>query len=327
METRDIVHKTSGTDYGEAAAKAYASAKHGPDGDAFLDPKFLPELDKLNGKKVVDIGTGAGPWAIYAAEKGAKVVALDLQAGMLTQAKGKIAESAMGNNIKMLQADGAALPLDAESDTALSINVGCNLPNQSFVPLNEAFVGRDGQKIEVGFDKYFSEMARVLKGGGTGIVTAPTSFGEVFTSGRIPKEEAIKSINEALEKIGGNDDSKVIKEYLGKLDDIYRATFAKRDGKWTLIEDESLLQSGEEIWRKLPGLIVPNYYHVEQEYVDAFEKAGLNIVSTSRECFKTEEERLTYNSKVKSDKHLGPEYVGNVPFAVFIVEKPLAKAS
>ena len=185
----------------------------------------------------------------------------------------------------------------------------------------------DGQKIEVGFDKYFSEMARVLKGGGTGIVTAPTSFGEVFTSGRIPKEEAIKSINEALEKIGGNDDSKVIKEYLGKLDDIYRATFAKRDGKWTLIEDESLLQSGEEIWRKLPGLIVPNYYHVEQEYVDAFEKAGLNIVSTSRECFKTEEERLTYNSKVKSDKHLGPEYVGNVPFAVFIVEKPLAKAS
>ena len=307
-------HGELGTNYGLDVAK-YATARHGPDGAQFLDPVFLPKLENLGGQHVIDIGCGAGPWAVYAANQGAKVFAIDLQMGMLKNAKQSLTEADVNSKVILANADGAALPAtDKEFSLALSINVGCNLPNTSAV-----------NSREVGFEPHFQEMARVLKKDGQAVVTAPTSFGEVFTRGDKPKTEVITAIQKKLDEIGNSQDATVIKSHLDKLDNVYRATFAWRDDKWVLITDESQLKSGEVIWRKLPGLTVPNFYHHENEYVQAAEKAGLKVVEVHHQLFKTENEREQYNASVPSEKQLGPEYSGEVggkpPFVVYVFEK------
>lgn len=308
-------HREGGTDYGTNASK-YATARHGPDGAQFLDPVFLRNLDNLNGLNVIDIGCGAGPWAVYAANQGAKVFGIDYQMGMLKNAKKAVTEADVDGKVILANADGAALPAaNNEFSLALSINVGCNLPNTSTV-----------NSREVGFEPHFQEMARVLKEGGQAVVTAPTSFGEVFTRGDKLETEVATAIQKELDKIGNSQDAAVIKSHLDKLDNVYRATFAWRNDKWVLITDESQLKSGETIWRKLPGLTVPNFYHHESEYVQAAEKAGLKVAEVHHKLFKTEFEREQYNNTVPAEKQLGPEYCaeagGKPPFVVYVFEKP-----
>ena len=307
-------HREGGTDYGTNAAK-YATARHGPDGAQFLNPVFLPHLDNLVDQHVIDIGCGAGPWAVYAANQGARVFGIDYQLGMLKNAKKAVIEADVNGKVVLANADGAALPAaNNEFSLALSINVGCNLPNTSTV-----------NSREVGFEPHFIEMARVLKKGGLAVVTAPTSFGEVFTRGDKLELEITNAIQKELDEIGNSQDASVIKSHLDRLDNIYRATFALRDDKWVLITDESQLKSGEMIWRKLPGLTVPNFYHDEKEYSQAAEKAGLKIVEVHHKLFKTEFERERYNLSVPEEKQLGPEYCeeagGRPPFVVYVFEK------
>jgi len=326
MSVVPVAHSQSGTEYGTNVAK-YATARHGPDGAMFLDPVFLPNLDNLIGQHVIDIGCGAGPWSVYAANQGAKVFGIDYQMGMLKNAKKAVVDADTDSKITLANADGAALPAaDNEFSLALSINVGCNLPNTSTVKVSDPEKSLDYSK-EVGFEPHFKEMARVLKEGGRAIVTAPTSFGEVFTRGDKLKTEVVVAIQNELDEIGNSQDSSVIKMHLDKLENVYRATFAWRDDKWVLITDESQLKSGEMIWRKLPGLTVPNFYHNESEYVQAAEKAGLKVTEVHHKLFKTENEREHYNVSASPEKNLGPEYSqevgGKPPFVVYIFEKPL----
>lgn len=308
-------HREGGTDYGANASK-YATARHGPDGARFLDPIFLPKLEDLSGQNIIDIGCGAGPWAVCAANHGAKVFGIDYQIAMLKNAKKAVTEADVDGKVVLANADGAALPAaDNEFSLALSINVGYNLPNNSVTE----------DKREVGFGQHFKEMARVLEKGGRAIVTAPTSFGEVFTRGDKLETEIITAVQKELDEIGNSQDASVIKSHLDKLDNVYRATFAWRDDKWVLITDESQLISGEMIWRKLPGLTVPNFYHHESEYVQAAEKAGLKVVEAHHKLFKTEFEREKYNLSVPEEKRLGSEYSaeagGKPPFVVYVFEK------
>ncbi len=289
-------HTEGGTHYGEMGAIDYANAKHGPDGFAFLDPHFTQAIDGLDeGASVIDVGCGAGPWSVYAAEAGAGlVVGLDYQRGMLDQAQRAIVEADAVDRVHLVQADGATIPTpDGVFSLALSINVGCNLPITDTVNQSE------GQRV--GFEPHFTEMARVLEGGGRAVVTAPTSFGVVFTNGSRSTEMIDTSIQQALDTIGGSQDDKIIKTNLNELNDVYRATFAWRDGKWAVIKDESELVSGERIWRKLPGLTVPNFYHAEAEYIDAAQAAGFEVLEQTRAQFETEEERTMYNSTVSNN--------------------------
>src|SRR5579872_1850499 len=76
---------TSGTNYGKEGAEAYAFNRHGPDGSILLDPYFVPYLENLEGKRMLDAGCGAAPWAIYAANHGAEVFGIDIQKGMIEQ--------------------------------------------------------------------------------------------------------------------------------------------------------------------------------------------------------------------------------------------------
>src|SRR6185437_3569163 len=298
-------HRFGGTDYSTHGINAYTKHRHGPDGAKFLDKPLKSLLRKIKGR-TADVGAGAGPWSIYAARHGASfVLAVDYQAGMTQQAQSVARNTGFSENkIFVAQADAAELPaVDGSFSTALSINVGCNLPETKTVE-SEIVDSR-----RVGFNPHFTEMARVLNDGGKAIITAPTSFGEVFTNGKRPKEEVLNTINDKLEAIGESHDAHVIREQLNTLDDVYRATFAFREDRLVLITDEKELKSGEEIWRKLPGLTVPNYYHHEAEYQDAAEAAGLQLVTKQTKTFRNNFTRWAYNLTAGSNRKLGPEYV------------------
>lgn len=113
-------------------------------------------------------------------------------------------------------------------------------------------------------------MARTLKPGGLAIVTAPASLGALFTDGT-PAETLLARIENALRE-----------QTLAELKELYRATFALRDGRLTLVANGAELSPGEQIWRKLPGLAVPNRYHPEAVYLDEFLAAGFAVKRIDR---------------------------------------------
>src|SRR5690349_6768870 len=105
-----IRHTTSGTEYGSEGSKAYARVRHGPDGTLFLDPYFIPFLESLNGKVLLDAGCGAAPWAIYAARNGATVYGIDIQPHMIEQGNQAVLESKLENKVFLKIGDVANLP-------------------------------------------------------------------------------------------------------------------------------------------------------------------------------------------------------------------------
>lgn len=301
-------HSEGGTAYGQEAATAYIQTTHHTDRERFLTGYIGTLLSDLSGLKVIDIGAGTGPWSIYATQHGAEsVVAIDYQEEMTRQASIAVTDAGLEDKITIQKGDAAELKYPPEIfDTALSIQVGCNLPQSSF-------------------GRHFSELARVLRKDGKAVVTAPDSFGTVFTGGEESGGEILQLIHESLLTINGNNtiDTKIIQDELTKLKNVYLATFALRDGKLVLITDENELRPGEEIWRKLPGLVVPNFYHSVGEYKEEFTKNNLEIIKEFNEGFATEQEREGFNSNLAPESKLGESYVGHAPFAVWELRKTL----
>jgi ubiquinone/menaquinone biosynthesis C-methylase UbiE len=98
----------------------------------------------LRGKRVLDVGTGDGTYAIEAAERGAIVTALDLEREMLDAAQARAASR--GVEVTLQQGRAEQLPFeDASFDVVIAVTVLC------FVPDAQRAVG---------------EMARVLVPGG-----------------------------------------------------------------------------------------------------------------------------------------------------------------
>ncbi len=287
-------HTKNGTKYGNQGVSTYIKMKHGPDGTLFLDPYFLPYLLNLEGQVILDAGCGAGPWSIFAAKNGAVVYGIDIQEGMIEKAKQAAREESVENIASFVVGDVGHLPYpDHFFDRAISVNVGCNLPN---------------------LKPHFQELSRVLKTGGVAIITAPTSFGTVFTDGKRSNEEVVNSINQLL--ISHQDS---FPKTIEGLDNVYRATFAKKQDNWVLLLDETNLKSGVEIWRKIPMMVVPNYYHSEHEYVSILIQEGFRINNVYRPYFTSEQEIQSYN---ENQKHtLSKEYTAFPPFVIFIVEK------
>lgn len=104
-----------------------------------------------------------------------------------------------------------------------------------------------------------------------------------------------------------------------ELDDVYRATFVKKQDQWILVLDETILKSGEEIWRKIPKMAVPNRYHSQQEYVSLLQQKGFRIHQIYNPHFSSESEWKNYN--INQKYRLGHEYIEFSPFVIFIVEK------
>jgi len=161
---------------------------------------------------------------------------------------------------------------------------------------------------------HIEELSRVLKRGGVAIITAPSSFGVVFTDGERPYKEVIDSIDVLL----ANHQDAFPKNLQG-LDEIYRATFAKKQGKWSLVCDEAILECGEEIWRKIPMMVVPNYYHPVDEYLALISASNFCINQIDQTHFIDEQARQAYDCNQKY--HLSKEYVENSPFVIFVINK------
>jgi len=295
------------------AASSYGATRHGPDGAQFLDAYFIPYLQNLAGRNVVDVGCGAGPWSIYAIQQGANTVtAIDIQQSMTSQALRATKNEGLESQVLVVQADAAVVPLaSATQDIALSINVGCNLKSTS----NE-----DGE-LPVGFGPHFAEIARVLKPGGRAIITAPNSFGTIFTNGDKPNNQIISEMQLLLDQLE-DVSSPAILDALKTCTDVNRATVVLRNGRPIIVTHEDNLISGEPILRKLPDTVaVPNYYHHIDEYRSQAEKVGLLVREQHEISFATEEERSQYNNEHR-EAQLGSEYVGSAPFVVYILEKP-----
>ncbi len=68
-----------------------------------------PQLDRLGGKFVADIGCGTGRWLTFLSASGARVAGLDLTAEMLAQAAKR------GLDGRLAQADAQSLPVAADA--------------------------------------------------------------------------------------------------------------------------------------------------------------------------------------------------------------------
>lgn len=298
-----ISHTDKGTDYGEKAIVAYAESNHGPDGSIFLDPCFKHDIENLNNEKVLDAGCGAAPWAIYAAEHGGDVYAIDIQEGMIQAAKKAVKDTKVSHKISLLVGDVSKLPYkDNFFDKAISICVGCNLPFESL-------------------EKHFSELQRTLKNNGTAVIGAPTSLDVVFSNGSRPDSEILLRIQEVLSKLPDKPNPELIAEKLSQLEDVLSATFYIKNNRVALVTDEKDLQEGEKIWRKLPKLVVPNCYYSRDYYIKMFKKHNFYIEKVDVCHFKNEEERVSYNKNVPVSSRLGRSYVSHAPFIIFHVKK------
>lgn len=280
-------HRGNGTSWENSSISVYAQTRHGPDGALFLDPYFLPYLTDLEGKNLLDAGCGAGPWAIFAAERGATVYGIDIQEAMIEKSIASAKEANV--EINWVVGDVGKLPYpDQFFDRAISINVGCNLTD---------------------LYPHFKELKRVLKKGALAIIAAPNSFGTVFTNGK--NENIIVQIQKLQEE--------GFPQSVKGLDEVYRATFANREGKWQLILDENELKPGEAIFRKIPKTIVPNYYHGSKEYLEMAKKEGFKIKEVYTPHFKSQGEWQSFNEK--NAQTLGKEYIEFSPFVIFVIEK------
>lgn len=296
--------------WGEAQAKLYETAKHGPDGRTFLDNHLYETLraETINGKAIADIGAGAGPWSEYAHGLAADhVVCLDLNPAMVERAKARWADDIRPDNIEFMTGNAASLPLsDASQDVVLSINVGCNLPEVGNV-----------------FQRHFEEAYRVAKSGAEFVVTAPDSLTTVFTDGADPTLDDLQTKIDQLWDAELDHSVAGAKKIIASLEHCLRATFIlDAAGKPIVITDANvdLVKPGDPIIRKIPGLAVDNNYHTAAEYRAAAEAAGWTIAEEHNESFPDETARTEHNS-TKPDDQLGKEYVGKPPFLFMVLTK------
>jgi SAM-dependent methyltransferase len=296
-----------GTEYGTNGIEAYAKFAHGSDMSCFLDPFIAKGLDKQNGKKVLDAGCGAAPWSIYAAQRGATVDAIDIQPGMIVAANKAIVQANLADKVTAVVGDGTALPYQDNSfDHAISINVGCNLPKQIFA-------------------QHFQQLGKAINLGGTIDVAAPDSLDVVFTDGSSSEAVVGAHIAEVLKALPNNPTPAQIQEKLGALKEITSATFTIVENRLVLVTDQTKLVSGQNIWRKLAAVTIPNHYYSDADYMAAFKAANLTLAKVDRRVFATEMERTAFNLDKAVHPKLGSTYSKHAPFVVYHVEKRVLK--
>jgi SAM-dependent methyltransferase len=299
-----VGHTQCGTDYGSEGVKLYTENKHGPDGALFLDPYLHPYLESYKNKKIVDIGSGSGNWAIYAAEKwNSTVEGIDLQEGMVAQSIKNANAHNVSKKVHFTVGSAGNLPYsDNQFDAALSLLVTCNLPSEIS-------------------EKHFSEINRVLSDDGEFIFTIPTSLDTVFTNGEVSLKEIYTTIDTTLEEMNSYPSAEEIQQKLLSLVNITSATFAVIDNRLQLVGDVSILTDGQQIWRKLPVVAIPNIYHSEETYLNQFSKYNFTVEKIWKSHFKNYKEWEGYNLKSPVKARLGEAYISTPPFAFYVLKK------
>jgi demethylmenaquinone methyltransferase/2-methoxy-6-polyprenyl-1,4-benzoquinol methylase len=113
--------------------------------------KAIKQLRSIQPKKIIDIATGTGDFAIAALKlKPEEVVGLDISAGMLAVGEQKMIKRKFNNIIKMQLGDSENIPYETNYFDALTVGFGV----------------RNFENLEIGL----AEMLRVLKPGGKAII-------------------------------------------------------------------------------------------------------------------------------------------------------------
>jgi cyclopropane fatty-acyl-phospholipid synthase-like methyltransferase len=103
-----------------------------PERDAYQQPeKVLEYLGSLNGKTVMDIGAGSGYFSVKLANKGAKVIAADVNDEFQEHIKKRIQEQSLENiELRKIPFDGPALAKN-EVDMVLIVNTYHHIDNRT----------------------------------------------------------------------------------------------------------------------------------------------------------------------------------------------------
>ena len=270
-------HFIDGTRYGAAKVKIFADSRYGTIGSAFLDSALTRDLKNLvPGKRVLDVGCGAGNWCSTAAQCGAKMVdGFDIQEEMVELAKEATSEL---DNVHIQVGDVADMPYDNTSfDVALSFFVTCNLPPNVFA-------------------KHFQELHRVLAPGGKAILLIPTdwSHGKLYTKIEADPDTVKKSIKQILTKLPKNPTTAQVTEAFKDSDDILVTCFAvDAAGDVFHVKNINQLSHGQPIWRKTEVMLFPNFLYSDRSIIQQLLNTGFHIDKIENHY--TEERRLAYN--------------------------------
>ena len=113
--------------------------------------KAIKQLRSIPVKKIIDIATGTGDFAIAALKLNPEeVIGLDISAGMLAVGEQKMIKNKVDSIIKMQLGDSENIPYDSNYFDALTVGFG----------------GRNFENLELGL----TEMLRVLKPGGKAVI-------------------------------------------------------------------------------------------------------------------------------------------------------------
>ena len=278
MEQVSDGHLSNGTRYGAAKVKIFASSRYGTIGSAFLDDAITNDLKSyVPGKRVLDIGCGAGNWCHTAAQCEAKTVdGFDIQEEMVELAKQTTSHLDM---VHIQVGDAADMPYDdASFDVATSLFVTCNLPPKAFT-------------------KHFQELYRVLVPGGKAILLIPTdwSHSRLYTKTEVNPSAVENKIIQIIPKIPRYPTTAQVTEAFRDADDILVTCFAV-DSKGNIFHVKNIdqLTHGQPIWRKTEVMLFPNFFYSDQATITQFLHTEFHIDKI--EDHYTEEKRVAYNS-------------------------------
>ncbi|MGB1452994.1 MAG: bifunctional demethylmenaquinone methyltransferase/2-methoxy-6-polyprenyl-1,4-benzoquinol methylase UbiE [Crocinitomicaceae bacterium] len=119
--------------------------------DRIWRKKAVKELQPLNPKKILDIATGTGDFAIASMKlEPEEIIGIDISNGMLEVGREKMRKKKIDHIITMTQADSEDLPFESDYFDGLTVGFGV----RNFENLN----------------KGLAEMLRVLKPGGKAVI-------------------------------------------------------------------------------------------------------------------------------------------------------------
>jgi ubiquinone/menaquinone biosynthesis C-methylase UbiE len=290
--------------YGMEAINLYESSRSYPYISQFLIPYFLADLSDSDNKNILDAGCGVGLWSIYAAKHGGSVYGIDIQPGMIEQAKKAIIANKVAEKVFLIVGDVTEMPYENRKfDKAISINVACNLEKKVF-------------------NKHFQELQRVVKINGTIIFSVPISHEIVFANST--DTELIKRrIQSVLDKLEDNPQPKNFIKILNSLVDVLSATFTIENNRLILITDKNQLKDGQRVWRKLPNITIPNYYYSEDYINKVVLDSKLQVTQVLHPKFEDENKWREYNQSVRNDhEKMSKEYIKNSPFVIYYLKVP-----
>ena len=245
-------HFSNGTRYGATQVEAFVKNRYGTLGKAFLHSAITEDIRNLvSGKRVVDIGCGAGNWCVTAAQYGAKSVdGFDIQPEMVELAKQATSHLDM---VHIQVGDVAEMPYDDDSfDVALSLFVTCNL------------------SFEV-CAKHFKELYRVLAPGGKAVLLAHTdwSHSKLYIKNKADLMSTEDSVAEILTTLPKYPNTAQVADVFRDTDDILTTCFAlNKVGNIFHVTNTNQLTDGQPIWRKSEVMTYPNFFYSEKKITE-----------------------------------------------------------